>query len=91
MEDILHSPDFIVPSKKLVIEINGRGKFYPLTEQKNNFLQFKTRLIAKSGYKILNLNSWRLDYWTKSEDGKDKINALIAKALTPSPDRYSAD
>ena len=92
VDDILHSPDFFVPSKKLVIEVNGRSKFYPYTDHKNNFLQFKTKLIVKSGYRVLNLNSWRIDAWSRSEDKQHKLSEVIERSLNPSTEeRPSAE
>lgn len=81
IEDTLHSPDFFIPSKKLCIEINGQNKFYPYSSWKNNFLNFKTILTMKSGYRVFNMNSRKLEGLTKSEEGREKLNSLLQRII----------
>ena len=75
--------DFYIPSKRFVIEINGRGHFYPFIGRKDNPTNLKSKMLRSwsykdpllQGYSLLNLNTGMLSGLAKDET---KLQDLIS-------------
>jgi len=78
--DGLFSNDFLIPSKKTVVEINGDLHFYPYTSKFSNVFQLKQNILKREGFNIINLNIGILKGLSRSpEKLEDLLNRQLRK------------
>ena len=74
-------PDFYVPKARLMVEINGKSKYYPYTTKYNNFLNLNHKLTLQNNFNVIYLKSWVLEGMMQADDGKDQLKDLLAKTI----------
>jgi very-short-patch-repair endonuclease len=78
-KEVFLRSDFYIPEHKFIIEINGRSHYYPYSTKYNNYMNFKTKMFRNQGFRVLHLNSWKLEGMINHN--KEAVADLIGKSI----------